>query len=520
MAQHDYAIANQGFPAFRSDLNDALAAIVSNNSGATEPTTMFAHQIWVDTAANPSILKIRNADNDAWITIGTINQTGDTFTLTSAVSATTLNTSGAVVFNDAGANVDFRVEGDTEANLLFVDASTDRVGIGTDTPLVALDISSGSNSQVARLLTTGTNTYTPTASTSLGNANLQIRSGNASGSASGIRFSNGDSHELYFGTVQESGGAGAFVFQGYSGSSYAERMRIDSAGNVGIGTSSPAVSGLEISKATGTASPTPVELRLSTTNTGSDWSTTDPWGRLSFYSADTSSAGPKIHSSIDSVSEAGTGGTSGLTFNVATFSTGILTERMRITSAGNIVPGTDDAQDLGSLTQRYDDVYATNGTIQTSDRNEKQDIEELTEAETRVAVAAKALMRKYRWKSAVAEKGDEARIHFGIIAQDLQAAFEAEGLDAGRYAMFIKGEWWEKERIIPAVEGKEAVYETQTDEEGNETQVLVSEAVEAQPERTVIDTFQTEEEAGEGAVRKERMGIRYNELLAFIIAAI
>jgi hypothetical protein len=47
-----------------------------------------------------------------------------------AGSFTTLNTSGAVVFNDAGADVDFRVEGDTDANLLFVDASTDRVGIG------------------------------------------------------------------------------------------------------------------------------------------------------------------------------------------------------------------------------------------------------------------------------------------------------------------------------------------------------------------------------------------------------
>jgi hypothetical protein len=51
-----------------------------------------------------------------------------------AGSFTTLNTSGQVVFNDAGADVDFRVEGDTDANLLFVDASTDRVGIGTSSP--------------------------------------------------------------------------------------------------------------------------------------------------------------------------------------------------------------------------------------------------------------------------------------------------------------------------------------------------------------------------------------------------
>jgi hypothetical protein len=55
-----------------------------------------------------------------------------------AGSFTTLNTSGAVVFNDAGADVDFRVEGDTDANLLFVDASTDRVGIGTSTPITGL----------------------------------------------------------------------------------------------------------------------------------------------------------------------------------------------------------------------------------------------------------------------------------------------------------------------------------------------------------------------------------------------
>jgi hypothetical protein len=80
----------------------------------------------------------------------------------------------------------------------------------------------------------------------------------------------------------------------------------------------------------------------------------------------------------------------------------------------------DDTVDLGTASVRFDNIYATNATIQTSDRNEKQDIAELTDAETRVAVAAKGLLRKFRWKSAVEEKGDEARIHFGIIAQDLQ----------------------------------------------------------------------------------------------------
>jgi len=128
----------------------------------------------------------------------------------------------------------------------------------------------------------------------------------------------------------------------------------------------------------------------------------------------------------------------------------------------------DNQFDLGYAAGRFDDIFATNGTIQTSDRNEKQDIEALSEAEQRVAVAAKGLLRKFRWKDSVAEKGDEARVHFGIIAQDLQAAFEAEGLDAGDYAMFISTTW--------------------TDEETNE--------------------------------EKTRMGVRYSELLAFIISAI
>jgi len=127
----------------------------------------------------------------------------------------------------------------------------------------------------------------------------------------------------------------------------------------------------------------------------------------------------------------------------------------------------DNSVDLGKSAARFNDIFATNGTIQTSDRNEKQDIESLTEAEERVAVAAKGLLKKFRWKSAVEDKGDDARIHFGIIAQDLQDAFEAEGLDAGRYGMFTSNTW--------------------TNEDGEE---------------------------------QTRMGVRYSELLAFIISAI
>lgn len=180
----------------------------------------------------------------------------------------------------------------------------------------------------------------------------------------------------------------------------------------------------------------------------------------------------------------------------------------------------DNLLDLGNATYRWDDIYATNTVIQTSDRNYKQDIEELSEAEKRVALVAKSLMRKYRWKDAVEKKGDDARIHYGIIAQDLKAAFENEGLDAHRYAMFTWNEWWEGDRVIPAVEAQEAVYETQIDEEGIERQVCVSEAIKAHEEVSYPDVFYTEAEAPANAIRKERMGIRYNELLSFIIAAL
>lgn len=71
MPQHDYVLANAAGAAFRSDLNNALAAIVSQNSGATEPAPMFAYMLWPDTTTG--ILKQRNAANSAWISLMTLS---------------------------------------------------------------------------------------------------------------------------------------------------------------------------------------------------------------------------------------------------------------------------------------------------------------------------------------------------------------------------------------------------------------------------------------------------------------
>jgi hypothetical protein len=71
MSQSDYTIADQDGASFLVDINAQLAAIVSNNSGATEPATKYAYQWWADTSSG--ILKQRNAANSAWVNILTLS---------------------------------------------------------------------------------------------------------------------------------------------------------------------------------------------------------------------------------------------------------------------------------------------------------------------------------------------------------------------------------------------------------------------------------------------------------------
>ena len=99
MAQHDYNIINQSGADFRADLNNVLGAIVTVNSGSTEPTTTYAHQLWVDTSS--SVLKIRNGTDNAWITTGVSIIASNTFTgdLTGNVTG---NLTGNVTGNVTG----------------------------------------------------------------------------------------------------------------------------------------------------------------------------------------------------------------------------------------------------------------------------------------------------------------------------------------------------------------------------------------------------------------------------------
>ena len=143
----------------------------------------------------------------------------------------------------------------------------------------------------------------------------------------------------------------------------------------------------------------------------------------------------------------------------------------------------DNELDLGRSSARYDDIYATNSSIQTSDEREKQNIASLTDAEITAAKAISKLFKTFKWKDKVAAKGDDARTHTGVVAQQVQSAMSDAGLDASNYAFYTDTTWWE------------------SDKEGE------------------LRAYKTEEEAPEGATEHNRKGIRYPELLAFIGAA-
>jgi len=161
----------------------------------------------------------------------------------------------------------------------------------------------------------------------------------------------------------------------------------------------------------------------------------------------------------------------------------------------------DNAIDLGYSSARFDDIYATNGTIQTSDQNEKQQIASLTTAEITAAKAISALFKTFKWNDKVEAKGDDARTHTGVIAQEVQTAMTDAGLDAADYAFWCSNTWWETSTEVPAVEA---------DEEAG---------IEAKDAYTRIDRYETSDEVPDGATQRTRMGIRYPELLAFVGAA-
>lgn len=126
----DYVLANQSGANFRSELNSVLAAIVSQNSGSTAPSTTYAYQWWIDTGVSPALLKLRNGANSAWITIGDVtlanlglvSTTGATFT-----GDITLNAQSDVRFADSDSSnyIALQAPATVASNVTFTLPSTD-----------------------------------------------------------------------------------------------------------------------------------------------------------------------------------------------------------------------------------------------------------------------------------------------------------------------------------------------------------------------------------------------------------
>ena len=169
MAQADGVVANGTGAAVRSDLNGQLAALFTNHSGSSEPSTTYAYQWWADTNAN--VLKLRNSSNDGWVTLRELDGTmliedgsaaspglafaDDTNTgiFSPAADSIALTTGGGerlrinnteTVFNEDSNSYDFRVESNGLTHALFVDGSADAVGIGTSSPDTSLDVNNAS----------------------------------------------------------------------------------------------------------------------------------------------------------------------------------------------------------------------------------------------------------------------------------------------------------------------------------------------------------------------------------------
>jgi len=440
----------------------------------------------------------------------------------SLVDRVTLN-GGETILNEDSVDLNFRVESNGNANMLFVDGGDDAVVIGHNA------------SRKTLFNTTAT-------------AALQIEGTSGNTAAMSIARNSNDDNGPQLVLAKSNGTAGAAVtvvtddallgrisFQGADGTQTVEAARIE-----GFVDSTPGANDMPgrltfSTTADGAATPTEraridaagaVHVATTSTNQANvgislnangNITAARDGGIVSLFNRKSDDGA--ISSFRKDGTEVGNIGINSATFYIGDGDTtlGFNEDADAIMPRGTAGAARDDAIDLGSGSNRFDDIHATNGTIQTSDRNEKQDIEELTDAETRVAVVAKGLMRKFRWKSAVAKKGDDARTHFGIIAQDLQDAFTAESLDASDYAMFISTTWWEKEITVDAVEAKDAVYKEVTDSDGNKTNNIVSHEVEAKDAYTYIDDKQ---EATTGYTKKTRLGVRYSELLAFIISAI
>jgi hypothetical protein len=248
MATHDYVIDNSTGANVRADINLVLQAILTNNSSSSAPSTTAAYMWWADTTNG--VLKIRNSSNNDWVELlqldgtltledGSASTPGlafrddlDTGIFSSAVNTFNVATAGVermelgatTIFNEDGADVDFRIEGDTFANLFYVDAGNDRIGINTNSPSQLLHLAHASGSTILELQRTDTNTTGGT-----GVINFTASDGHSIGSIGMIGDGDNEGGDIFFRTTTAAANNDPF------NAATPTVMTIDSSGNVGIG---------------------------------------------------------------------------------------------------------------------------------------------------------------------------------------------------------------------------------------------------------------------------------------------
>jgi hypothetical protein len=185
-------------------------------------------------------------------------------------------------------------------------------------------------------------------------------------------------------------------------------------------------------------------------------------GNVSMSLSATSAGSPNFYIAPTGGGNAILSWTTGQALRLATAdnaSLGGFVERVKVDGSGNTTPGADNTQTLGSSGNRWSVVYAGTGTINTSDAREK------TQREIGIDPAvlrawSKVQYSQFKFNDAVEKKGDSARWHFGLIAQQVKEAFESEGLNAFDYGLLCYDEWsdqyeevWKIETVIE--DGKE-----------------------------------------------------------------
>ena len=416
MAQHDYVIANGTGAAVRSDLNNGLAAIVSQNSGATEPATMYAYQWWADTTTG--LLKIRNSANNAWVTVGTLASANlglaalasPTFTGTVTAPTFTASTAVNIPLGSAGSPTLF-FTGDSNTGLFSPGA--DAIALATD-GTNRLHITSGG------LVGIGTTSPATTLDVN-GDVTITDKIIHGGDTNTAIRFPAADTV-----TVETAG---------------SERARIDSSGRLLVGTSSArsnlgsTTPLLQAETATTSSSASaslslvnnqgaggaPPAINLGLTRSASIGGTTkvestDELGLINFLGSDGTNfiPGARISSTVD-----GTTGTNDmpgrLVFSTTADGASSPTERMRITASGGF-------QCLGiynSTTGTAANVNVdSNGTLQrsTSSQKYKTDIETLEDSYADALLACRPV-----WYKSTCAADNPEWSYWGFIAEEVAA---------------------------------------------------------------------------------------------------